>query len=77
MYFHKGALFQEAEIYISLADVITQKNNNDIRKAHNETKNKLVYKKKSASCPMMKMPISCFTIEHMNGFILGKWRQQK
>ncbi|MEK4299473.1 DnaJ domain-containing protein [Oceanobacillus sp. FSL W8-0428] len=38
MYFHKGALFQEAEIYISLADVITQKNNNDIRKAHNETK---------------------------------------
>lgn len=38
MYFHKGALFQEAEIYIDLADVITQKKNNDIRQAHNETK---------------------------------------
>ncbi|WP_368901307.1 tetratricopeptide repeat protein [Oceanobacillus oncorhynchi] len=37
MYFHKAALFQEAEIYIGLADAITR-NNSDIKKAHNETK---------------------------------------
>lgn len=37
MYFHKEALFQEAEIYIGLADIIAR-NNSDIKKAHNETK---------------------------------------
>lgn len=38
MYFHKGALFQEAEIYIDLAESISQKGNSDIKKAHIETK---------------------------------------
>ncbi|WP_052400721.1 J domain-containing protein [Oceanobacillus jeddahense] len=38
MYFHKGALFQEAEIYIGLADTVTNKNDNDIKQAYNETK---------------------------------------
>ncbi|GGP11878.1 MULTISPECIES: tetratricopeptide repeat protein [Oceanobacillus] len=38
MYFHKGALFQEAEIYIDLAGIITQNKNSDVKKAHHETK---------------------------------------
>ncbi|GIO23779.1 DnaJ domain-containing protein [Oceanobacillus sp. J11TS1] len=38
MYFHKEALFQEAEIYIGLADFISQNKDDEIKKAHVTTK---------------------------------------
>ncbi|MFD1067498.1 J domain-containing protein [Oceanobacillus locisalsi] len=37
-YFHQEALFQEAEIYTSLADALKSPENDDIKQAHQETK---------------------------------------
>lgn len=76
MYFHKAALFQEAEIYIGLADAIAR-NNNDIKKHIMKPKNKHVCKKKSADCLVICMLMHCFTTEHMNGSTPAKYLPQK